>query len=130
MTPPLAAGDLLAVYGLLRPGSIGLDSLRLRARVRVVGPCRIPGRLIDLGSYPGLIAGSGEVVGDLVSPLDDGVGAAFDDFEGFDPAKPDAGAYRREKVRLVEPDREAWVYAWIWLTGSAPLVPSGDWLVR
>lgn len=130
MTPRLRAGDLLAAYGLLRPGSYGLDRLRVRARVREAGACVIPGRIISLGDFPALLPGEGEVRGDLLRLLDRGAGALLDRYENFDPRNPDASEYRRVRIRLVRPAVHAWVYMWNGPTHAGPVVPGGDWLKR
>jgi gamma-glutamylcyclotransferase (GGCT)/AIG2-like uncharacterized protein YtfP len=130
MTPRLRAGDLVAAYGLLRPQFSGLDRLNVRARVRVRGACRIPGRLIDLGSFPGLLESEGEVAGDLLQLLDAGVGDLLDAFEDFDRSDAEASVYRRVRRRLVRPQMEAWVYLWNGPTDAGPVVPGGDWLSR
>jgi gamma-glutamylcyclotransferase (GGCT)/AIG2-like uncharacterized protein YtfP len=129
-TPPLRAGDLLAAYGLLRPGAHGLDRLRLRARVRPLGPCRIPGRLIDLGGHPALVAGPGEVAGDLLALEDAAAGAVLDAFEDFDRADPAGSIYRRARLRLLRPPVHAWVYLWNGAPDAGPPIPGGDWLRR
>ncbi len=129
-TPRLRAGDIIAAYGLLRPGSSGLDRLRARSGVRPLGGCRIPGRLIHLGGHPGLVPGAGEVAGDLLGLLEPRVGALLDDFEDFDPAAPEGSAYRRVRLRLVRPAIHAWVYLWNGPVEAGPPVPGGDWLRR
>jgi gamma-glutamylcyclotransferase (GGCT)/AIG2-like uncharacterized protein YtfP len=130
LTPPLRTGDRLAVYGLLRPACDGLDRLDVRARVRPLRPCRIPGRLIDLGGHPGLLAEPGEVAGDLLAILDPDVGAVLDGFEAFDPADPQGSLYRRERIGLLRPRVQAWVYLWNGPAEAGPLIASGDWLGR
>jgi gamma-glutamylcyclotransferase (GGCT)/AIG2-like uncharacterized protein YtfP len=130
ITPRLRAGDVVAVYGLLRPESSGLDTLAVRARVRVLGPCVIPGRLIDLGRYPGLVAGEGKVAGDRLQLLDARVGEELDRFEDFDPRDDQGSVYRRARIRLVRPLVHAWVYLWNGPADAGPLVPRGDWLAR
>jgi gamma-glutamylcyclotransferase (GGCT)/AIG2-like uncharacterized protein YtfP len=129
-TPRLRAGDVVAAYGLLRPESTGLDLLQVRSRVAAMGRCGIPGRLIDLGSYPGLVPGPGEVAGDLLRLLDAGVGDELDRFEDFDARDAAGSAYRRVRVRLIHPPMRAWVYLWSGPTDAGPLVPGGDWLAR
>jgi gamma-glutamylcyclotransferase (GGCT)/AIG2-like uncharacterized protein YtfP len=129
-TPPLRAGDRLAAYGLLRPGAHGLDTLGLRGRVRPAGPCRIPGRLIDLGDHPALVPGTGEVAGDLLEIVDAAAGDALDAFEDFDPADPKGSVYRRKRLRLVRPPIHAWVYLWNGPPDAGPPIASGDWFAR
>lgn len=91
--------------------------------------------LYDMGHYPMLVEeGAGRVTGALVtvrSQTYTAVLARLDDLEGFDPAQPEASAYRRlqRDVVLVDGRRvTAWVYV-----GGAPYVQDceriegGDW---
>src|SRR5262249_34026501 len=55
----------LAVYGLLLDGAGPAGAPRLRDGGRLVGPATIPGALVDLGAYPGLVDGPGTVRGEL-----------------------------------------------------------------
>jgi gamma-glutamylcyclotransferase (GGCT)/AIG2-like uncharacterized protein YtfP len=129
VTPRLRTGDLLAAYGLLRPRSYGLDRLGVRRDLAVVGPCVIPGRLIDLGDFPGLLPGEGEVRGDLVRILSRRAGPKLDAYEDFRPGDP-TSAYLRVRVRLVRPAVHAWVYVWNGAQDAGPTVAGGDWLRR
>ena len=55
---------LVAVYGTLRRGGGGRRRAGLRpADLTEVGPCRLRGRLVDLGAYPGLVE-AGDVGGE------------------------------------------------------------------
>lgn len=129
MTPPLRGDDLLAAYGLLRPRAHGLDRLGLRSTVRWIGPCVVPGRLIDLGDYPGLLPGGGEVAGDLLRILDARAGPKLDAFEEFRPGDP-TSAYRRVRMRLLRPAVHAWIYVWNGSDDAGPPTAGGDWLRR
>lgn len=97
-------------------------------RMRWIGPCRIPGRLIDCGAYPALVDGPGEVVADLFEIADDALLAALDAYEEYDPADPDGSEYRRVKRALLARDGEAWTYVWNRAPGDLPVIESGDWL--
>ncbi|MCG8442814.1 MAG: gamma-glutamylcyclotransferase [Caulobacterales bacterium] len=124
---PLRAGDLLAVYGLLRPGCGGLETLGLERAARALGPCRLPGALYDLGAYPGFVLGAGETSGELLRLLAARAGPALDAYEDFDPRHPRRPGYVRERVRLAAPRVTAWVYVWRGpLAGRAPIA-GGDW---
>ena len=128
MTPPIRSNDLLAVYGLLRPGGGGLERLGLTSDVVAVSPCRIPGALYDLGGYPGLVDGAGEVSGDLMRVMNDGAGSRLDAFEDFDPLRPNASLYVRRHVELIEPRRRAWVYVFNRGVQDRLRIERGDWL--
>lgn len=112
----------LAVYGTLRPGGRAYAAFRLAGRTRHVGPCRIAGRIVDLGGYPGLVAGEDAVAGDLLAFDDPALLDELDAYEG--------DGYARTTVRLIEPAGEALV--WLWqgsIDGAAP-VPGNDWSLR
>jgi gamma-glutamylcyclotransferase (GGCT)/AIG2-like uncharacterized protein YtfP len=121
---------VIAVYGTLRPAASGLDQLGARGGVRPQGGCVIPGRIINLGDYPGLLLGEGGVAGDLLRLLDGEVGEALDAFEDFDPRSPETSLYRRVRVRLLQPAIEAWVYVWNGALDAGPVITGGDWLRR
>ncbi|MEM1413806.1 MAG: gamma-glutamylcyclotransferase [Myxococcota bacterium] len=127
--PAPAVANALFVYGSLRRGASEAGRLtnfpRRAARVR--------GRLLDLGAYPGLVAGAGEVVGELVR-LASARDAAkhfdaldpYEDFEGYDAL--DRSLYHRGLVRT-----RAGELAWTYVFRGDPRgqdVPGGDWLTR
>jgi gamma-glutamylcyclotransferase (GGCT)/AIG2-like uncharacterized protein YtfP len=127
---------LLFVYGTLRPAaSASAGVRRLAERARVLGAATVPGRLYDLGRYPAARldeAASGVVRGDLLALPADAL-PAIDAYEGFDPAAPSRGLFRRERCRaqlVAGPppvEREAWVYVWNGDAPPGPLVPGGEW---
>src|SRR5262245_63792883 len=49
-----AAAACLFAYGTLRPGAGHRMAAYLARRGRLLGPARAPGRLYDLGRYPGM----------------------------------------------------------------------------
>ena len=124
------AGDAFAVYGLLRAGQSGFAELGLADAFTPLGPCIIPGELYDLGAYPGLIEGARRVRGELFRVRDPLVISDLDKFEGFWPEDPARSRYQRRKLRLLEPDRDAWVYLWVLGVDNAHLIKSGDWFCR
>ncbi len=130
MSDTVRAGDAIAVYGLLRAGESGFARFGLAEAFKPIGPCLIPGELWDLGDYPGLVAGPGEVVGELFEIVDPGVMPTLDEFEDYWPNDPDRSRYDRVKVRLVGYDRSAWVYVWRLGLEDATPIASGDWFKR
>jgi len=121
---------LLAVYGTLRRGGGGRAAAGLEVGdVTDLGPCRLPGVLIHLGAYPGLVDGDGEVVGELLRCAGAAVLARLDAFEGFDPALPFAPLFVRRRCTLLQPHGvAAWVYRFAGDAASFPPLPGGDWL--
>lgn len=124
------AGDFIAVYGLLRAGQSGFDRFGLAHAFREAGPCVIKGELWDLGLYPALVEGEDRVLGELFEVLDPDVMADLDAFEDYWPGEPARSRYERRKVRLVEPDRDAFVYVWLLGLDDARRIESGDWFKR
>jgi gamma-glutamylcyclotransferase (GGCT)/AIG2-like uncharacterized protein YtfP len=89
--------NALFIYGTLMPG------LRLEAEMhgaRFMGPAQVPGRLVDLGRYPGLLQGDGQVTGEVFE-VDDAHLARLDGVEGMVPGDRAASQYWREEVMVV-----------------------------
>jgi gamma-glutamylcyclotransferase (GGCT)/AIG2-like uncharacterized protein YtfP len=146
LAPPRA---LIAVYGTLRSDvapqirdpNLKEQSKRVRQRLgKLVGQCRIRGRLMDLGEYPGLVlADDGSVRAELYELPFGGAGsqalrdfrsaiAAIDAFEGFNPDDLAASEYVRRYVQLEHPENEAaWVYVLNHPSRSAEPLGTGDW---
>lgn len=130
-TPQMAPGDLLAAYGLLRQGGGGLERLGLTDALSHVGACVIPGVLYDLGGFPGIVEGEGQVAGDLFRIESPAVSSLVDRFEDFDPDDPGQSAYVRRRVALVEPGgMDAWVYVWTRPVAPEERIATGDWLAH
>lgn len=118
----------LAVYGSLRPPYATMDNLGLADTVEHLGPCEIPGVLLDFGDYPALIHGDGRVAGDLFSVSPDAL-AVLDRFESYYPERAGVSMYVRERMRLLKPDVDAWVYIYQG-DPSVPKVEDGDWVAH
>ena len=86
----------LFIYGTLMPG------LRLEAEMhgaRFLGAAQVPGRLVDLGRYPGLLSGEGVVTGEVYE-VDDTHLARLDVVEDMVPGNRVASQYWREAVTV------------------------------
>ena len=86
----------LFIYGTLMPG------LRLEAEMqgaRFLGAAQVPGRLVDVGRYPGLLPGDGSVSGEVYE-VDDAQLARLDGVEGIVPGNRKASQYWREEVTV------------------------------
>jgi gamma-glutamylcyclotransferase (GGCT)/AIG2-like uncharacterized protein YtfP len=89
--------NTLFIYGTLMPG------LRLEAEMHgalFVGPAQILGRLIDVGRYPGLLQGDGQVSGEVYE-VDDAHLARLDVVEDMVPGDRVASQYWREEVTVL-----------------------------
>ena len=87
----------LFIYGTLMPG------LRLEAEMhgaRFMGAAQVPGRLVDVGRYPGLLPGDGVVSGEVYE-VDDAHLARLDVVEDMVPGDRAASQYWREEVTVL-----------------------------
>ena len=87
----------LFIYGTLMPG------LRLEAEMHgahFMGPAQVLGQLFDLGRYPGLLHGDGQVTGEVYE-VDDAQLARLDGVEGVVPGDRTESHYWREVVKVV-----------------------------
>lgn len=129
----------LFVYGTLmsRSGGAAIGGAERRAlheASRSLGEASVAGRLYDLGRYPALVPASStsERCWGEVFELDDAAAmlALLDPYEGIDPARPDAGEYRRiaSTARLTD-GRElvAWAYVYQGDVAERPLIAGGRW---
>ena len=87
-----------------------------------VGEGRVRGRLVDLGRYPGLIDGVGDVRGEIYQLDDPQLLAVLDREEGYNFGR------RRATVTLASGRRaRAWVYRYRGRQEKAVLIPDGDY---
>lgn len=123
--PPLP--DALFVYGTLRRGESRERLLTDHAPTRW-SDARVRGRLLDLGAYPGMVAGEGEVVGELVrfDALAELI-RALDEVEAFEGYGRSGSLYRRVIVWVG--DQPAWSYRFLSAHEGVPIA-SGDWRDR
>ena len=91
----------LFIYGTLMPG------LRLEAEMhgaRFVGAAQVPGRLVDVGRFPGFLldwsTGDGQVRGEIYE-VDDAHLARLDVVEGMVRGDRSASQYWRETVTVL-----------------------------
>lgn len=103
----------LLVYGTLREGLTN-------------AVVRIPGKLYNLGWFPGLVLDKSDEPSDFVTcevlEVDDGKLFMLDSYEGYDPGDPEGSLYLREKYG------EYFVYTINKDVSDRPVIESGDWL--
>jgi gamma-glutamylcyclotransferase (GGCT)/AIG2-like uncharacterized protein YtfP len=125
-----AEAELLFVYGTLRPALAAGGHASLVDDLEVVGLATVPGVLLDLGDYPGLIAGDGIVHGEVLRITDPARLATLDDYEecgGPDPL------FRRGRMvaRLGDGTTvDAWGYRAARPPLAAKVIASGDYLAH
>jgi len=101
----------LFIYGTLMPG------LRLEAEMHGaerLGLARVPGRLVDVGRYPGLLHGEGTVTGEVYR-VSDAQLARLDEVEEMVPDDRPASQYWRERVPVLEgalAGQPVWTYVY------------------
>jgi gamma-glutamylcyclotransferase (GGCT)/AIG2-like uncharacterized protein YtfP len=87
-----------------------------------VGVGSVPGRLFDLGRYPGLVAGRGRVRGEVYRLRDPELLAAVDREEGYNFER------RRTVATLADGRRvRAWIYRYRGPRERAVPIPEGDY---
>ena len=116
--------SLLFVYGTLRP-FVAIEMAKwLRSNARHLGSATTPGRLYDLGAYPGMTGAHGRrerVVGDVYRISNARVFRVLDRYEA---------RFVRERcvVQLARGGRKiAWVYRYRYRVGIAARIASGDY---
>jgi gamma-glutamylcyclotransferase (GGCT)/AIG2-like uncharacterized protein YtfP len=114
------------VYGTLLQGE-GLH--HVLATSRYLGPGFLEGAdMFDLGSYPGIVPGTGTVCGECYA-VDEAVLATLDEVEGFVPGGRD-NLYTREvrSVRLLCGEcLSAFVYFFAGTTDPSHAIAGGDY---
>lgn len=125
---------LYAFYGTLMSrdgyeGGVSLTSGVSAGASR--GECRIPGLMYSVnGMYPALVTGEGVVHGELWEVRPEWAMQAqvrLDQIEGYRADREAGSLYLRRRVRLLEPDVEAWVYIWNDHPQRLAPIPSGRW---
>jgi gamma-glutamylcyclotransferase (GGCT)/AIG2-like uncharacterized protein YtfP len=129
-----ASCPYLFVYGTLRRASTHPMARFLAERATYLGKARAPGRLYDLGRYPGMTESEvdGEwVQGEVYRLHEPGPTlAALDEYEGVAPRDGLASLFER-RVVAVTPDTSECVTAWAYYYRGEPaeacLIPSGEY---
>ena len=127
--------DAAFFYGTLMAGFDRRRRAGIDSDMRYLGRGYISGALFDLGIYPAAVPSSdGRIWGEVYEFDDDGrILAALDDIEGYTHDDPDRSLYTRAKTPVTldgDATREAWVYFYNAPLGSAPRIPSGDYLAH
>jgi len=125
--------EMLFVYGTLRRGGRFQGVLR-RLRARLLAEGSVAGSLYHLGDYPGAIqneTAASSVRGEVYL-LSNPARAlkVLDNFEGFNPGRPEASLFLRERttVTLASGRRvQAWIYWLREVRGRKRRVPLGEY---
>ena len=127
--------DYLFTYGTLMHNFDSEVANYLKNESQFLGEAFIPGRLFDVGSYPGLVYIPDYdqlVFGHLFrlkSPS--GIFKVLDQYEMMDPVHPENNQYIRVQrpVRFQEKSILSWVYLLQSETTSLPIIESGNYLL-
>ena len=116
----------LFIYGTLMPG------LRLQAQMQGaehLGPACVPGRLVDVGRYPGLLQGEGTVTGEVYR-VSDAQLARLDEVEDMVPGDRAASQYWRARVQVRSgalAGQAVWTYVYNRPVDGLTPIPHGDY---
>jgi gamma-glutamylcyclotransferase (GGCT)/AIG2-like uncharacterized protein YtfP len=117
---PARSKALLFTYGTLMRG-YGLHRV-LAPGATAIGEATARGRLLDLGSYPGLIEGAGRVQGEIYRLDDPELLRVLDREEGYNFVR------RRAIVTLADGRRvRAWLYRYRGSRARATPIPDGNY---
>lgn len=128
------------VYGTLRAGEINDINLAADrhaiARPRHLGVTTLAGRLFDFGTYPGMVAQTGEtvaetaVIGDVYE-IDDALVAVLDEIEQVYPGVDGLFVSREVHVEVAG-ERVACLYYPVTPAAAAdkPEIAGGDWIAH
>jgi gamma-glutamylcyclotransferase (GGCT)/AIG2-like uncharacterized protein YtfP len=126
--------DLLFVYGTLSPSLAPAHVREIMAGLKQLSSGFMPGRLYDLGDYPGAVFDVGaptRVYGEVFElPSDSRLISRLDEYEGFSPADPPSSLFIREKRPIIVTNNvqlSCWVYLYNRDPGNLPLIPAGNY---
>jgi gamma-glutamylcyclotransferase (GGCT)/AIG2-like uncharacterized protein YtfP len=132
--PMLSAFKHLFVYGTLRRGTGHPMAFLLEQQARCVGPAQVPGRLYDLGCYPGLVEAVDAVdwvQGDLFELNDpETTLPELDRYEGCGPDDPRPWFFQRSAVLIRTADGTevpGWVYRYCRPVAEEHRIASGEY---
>lgn len=130
---PVRPGDLFFFYGLLKQGAVGSpDHIDLQGGGEFLRPAFVRGVLYDLGTYPGLRDGEGQVSGLLYRLNDVSLVPLLDEFEDVVPADIKASLYVRTLKPVLDKSgnpmgETAWVYEYNQPVRDFPRIEDGNW---
>ncbi|KCZ86263.1 hypothetical protein HAD_11270 [Hyphomonas adhaerens MHS-3] len=130
--PPVEAGDLFVFYGLLKVGAAGQPAdLPLGTAGAFGAPCRFRGRMVDLGGFPGVVAGEELCHGIRWEMSDTSIIGPMDDFEDVTDDLA-TSLYIRTRIPLCddsgnETGETAWIYLYNKSVEAFPPVADGNW---
>lgn len=126
--------NYLFVYGTLLPDRAPGGLAEIIARLRPVSAGSMPGRIFDLGDYPGAVfdrAAQTRVHGQVFELSgNEGQLRKLDEYEEYAPDHPKSSLFVRQERPITLPDGAelpCWVYVYNRDPGKARPVPGGDY---
>jgi gamma-glutamylcyclotransferase (GGCT)/AIG2-like uncharacterized protein YtfP len=112
--------ELLFIYGTLHPDRAPAAIATVARTLTLVSAATIRGTLVELGEYPGVVPGGGEVSGSLFALPEpaDAAWSRLDAYEDFRPRDPESSLFVREKTMATLPDGTH-VLCWVYLYNRA-----------
>jgi len=132
MANGVQGGDLFVFYGLLKRGAAGQPEVLDLAGAGAFGaPCGFRGQMVDLGGFPGVVAGHTLCHALRWRVSDTGIVPAMDAFEDV-TEDPDTSLYVRVKVPLLDDagaatGETAWIYWYNRSVDGYAHVADGNW---
>ncbi len=121
------AQTLIAFYGSLMRGQGAQEYLGITDMTAFQETCAIAGDLYDLGEYPGMVAGTGIVHGEIFQILNPNALKRLDDYEDYQQQDEANSPFVRRWTKLVNPQIECWVYFYNRDIRGRLQVTSGNW---
>ncbi len=127
---------LLFVYGSLRRDTDHPMARYLQTHSQLIGNAIFQGKLFDTGSFPAAIKSTNpndQVLGELYAMKNvDRLLEKLDNYEGFEPEKPEQSLFLRKKVEVQPSSGDKLVPAWTYLFNRPvtdfQAIPSGDYI--
>lgn len=94
------------VYGTLKPNYSNYNSLNIKERSIKEKPGYVKGKLIDLGSFPGLVKGNNKIFGVIIYFNDSKLLKDMDMLEGFKLPNSPSNLYNREEVCVYDEEND------------------------
>jgi gamma-glutamylcyclotransferase (GGCT)/AIG2-like uncharacterized protein YtfP len=119
---------LLFVYGSLKSTAITEYSRRLAQEATFLGAAVTQGILYNLGSYPGMVLGVGNVYGELWRLHHPEHALRWlDAYEGINGLECDEYVRVQRMVQINHKQYPAWMYLYQGERQDAHVLPSGNW---
>ena len=119
--------EYLFLYGSLMRDLGAMDALSADLYLQFVSEARVPGQLYDLGAYPGLLPGQGQVSGEVYKVLSPQIWSILDPYEDYFPDSQRDSLYLRRQVELIDGTGLVWTYIYNRPVGDSPRIDDGDW---